>query len=944
MGKRKSIADTAADNRKSAKTAKTAKPSKSTVRTEKNPAGGSVRRKIILCLISIGINVAGLYAMTRLGIPLYLDTVGTVLASALGGGLPGVFVGFVTNIINGVMGTQSVYYGIVNMAVAVISAFFARKAFFRDTVKPLLLLPVYSLICGPMSAVLTWFLNGGHIGGIGERFALALCENAGLEEFPSQLAIDFIIECIDKAIVLVAVIMILRFLPSRLLERFYEDRRRHDAELEGAKDDQSFKCRIVSLRVKLMAILVAAAMLIAGVSAFISYELFQQSTIERYQTIAEGAAQLADDAIDYDKVYRYMTNGEEEPGYTSTEKKLYRIRDSLPDIEYLYVYRILEDGCHVVFDLDTEDLPGSEPGEVIPFEDAFMSRVPALLAGEKIDPIISKDTYGWLLTVYHPLYDDTGKCRCYVAVDVSMQLLAEFSFSFLAKLLSLFASFLVLTVFVSRWIIQRSIVKPINSMARCASAFAYNTTAARSQSVEALKALDIKTGDEVENLYQAFISTTEESMRYVAESKRKSHMIAEMQKGLIVVLADLVESRDKCTGDHVRKTAAYVEIIVNEMKKRGFYADQMTPEFMQNVIDSAPLHDVGKIHIPDQILNKPGKLTDEEFAIMKTHTSVGREIIDRVIEMVPDSGYLKEARNLAEYHHEKWNGRGYPHGLSAEDIPLSARIMAVADVFDALVSRRSYKKPFTFEKAMSIIREDAGTHFDPLVAEAFIGASDQVRKVAEEFDAMNGSFANLGSSAAPAQTVPAQTTTSTSAQTATAQTTASVQTTTSQPAQKTQISQAAQAAQNAIAQAALARQAAAAAQQEEMMQQAAAEIKRQEMARQAAAEAQKKEAARQAAVTARQKSMAQQAAEQLQKEQAARQAAEKARQEEAARQAAEKARQEEAARQAAAKQTATGERRGLPTSHQHAAKDTSIASIAHTHDDQVIFTRKRHKN
>ena len=126
--------------------------------------------------------------------------------------------------------------------------------------------------------------------------------------------------------------MILRFLPSRLLERFYEDRRRHDAELEGAKDDQSFKCRIVSLRVKLMAILVAAAMLIAGVSAFISYKLFQQSTIERYQTIAEGAAQLADDAIDYDKVYRYMTNGEEEPGYTSTEKKLYRIRDSLPDI------------------------------------------------------------------------------------------------------------------------------------------------------------------------------------------------------------------------------------------------------------------------------------------------------------------------------------------------------------------------------------------------------------------------------------------------------------------------------------------------------------------------------------------------------------------------------------------------------------------------------------
>ncbi len=194
----------------------------------------------------------------------------------------------------------------------------------------------------------------------------------------------------------------------------------------------------------------------------------------------------------------------------------------------------------------------------------------------------------------------------------------------------------------------------------------------------------------------------------------------------------MVESRDKCTGDHVRKTAAYAKIIMNEMKKRGFYDDQVTDEFINNVINAAPLHDIGKIHVSDVILNKPGRLTDDEFEIMKTHTTIGSKIISRAIDMVPDPGYLAEAKNLSEFHHEKWNGKGYPHGLSGEDIPLSARIMAVADVFDALVSRRSYKEPYPFDKALDIIKKDAGSHFDPLVAEAFIGAEEEVRKVAED--------------------------------------------------------------------------------------------------------------------------------------------------------------------------------------------------------------------
>ena len=247
-----------------------------------------------------------------------------------------------------------------------------------------------------------------------------------------------------------------------------------------------------------------------------------------------------------------------------------------------------------------------------------------------------------------------------------------------------------------------------------------------------LETLDIRTGDEIETLYEEYKKAAHNTVRYIEEIQSKSEQLTKLQNGLILVLADMVESRDQCTGDHVFKTAAYTEIILRQMQKEGIYADQLSEEYIEEVVNSAPLHDVGKITVSDVILNKPGKLTDEEFRIMQSHTTEGGKIIDKAIAIVDeDSGYLNEAKNLALYHHEKWNGKGYPSGLKGEQIPLSARVMAVADVFDALVSRRSYKEPFTVEKALDIIREDAGSHFDPYVAQAFLDAEEAVRNIAK---------------------------------------------------------------------------------------------------------------------------------------------------------------------------------------------------------------------
>jgi response regulator RpfG family c-di-GMP phosphodiesterase len=430
----------------------------------------------------------------------------------------------------------------------------------------------------------------------------------------------------------------------------------------------------------------------------------------------------------------YIEEGEKAPGYLETEQRLYNIMKSSTDIQYIYVYKIMEDGCHVVFDLDTEEIKGEKPGNIIPFDESFASKIPALLKGEEIEPIISDDTYGYLITAYEPVYDSNGQCKCYAASDIAMSLVQTKELSFMLKLISLFMGFFILIVAIGLWLSEYNIILPVNAMAISASKFAYDNEEDLEQNVERIKKLQIHTGDEIENMYQAFSKTTENSVEYMNALHTKTETISEMQNALIMVLADMVENRDENTGDHVRKTAAYTRIIMEKLLEKGIYTDQLTPQFMYDVEHSAPLHDIGKIQISDMILNKPGKLTDEEFEIMKTHTTAGSEILDQVIETVPESSYLKEAKNLAEYHHEKWNGKGYPHGVSGEDIPLSARIMAVADVFDALVSERVYKKAFPFEKAMNIIKEDSGTHFDPNVAEAFIESADKVKAVMDFYN------------------------------------------------------------------------------------------------------------------------------------------------------------------------------------------------------------------
>lgn len=232
---------------------------------------------------------------------------------------------------------------------------------------------------------------------------------------------------------------------------------------------------------------------------------------------------------------------------------------------------------------------------------------------------------------------------------------------------------------------------------------------------------------------QGYQATLEE--RVEAQTKKIKEQALErirMQESVIEGMAAIIESRDNSTGEHVRNTKRYVSMMADYMLENNIYPETVNEKFTVYIRNAAPLHDVGKILISDVILNKPGKFTPEEFEIMKTHAFLGGDIVEKILAGNAEPELLQMAKEIVCCHHEKWDGSGYPMGLRGSEIPLSARIMAVADVFDALVCKRVYKEAMAEEHAFSILREDAGKHFDPVLVDVFFAIREDVHQYLQE--------------------------------------------------------------------------------------------------------------------------------------------------------------------------------------------------------------------
>ena len=221
---------------------------------------------------------------------------------------------------------------------------------------------------------------------------------------------------------------------------------------------------------------------------------------------------------------------------------------------------------------------------------------------------------------------------------------------------------------------------------------------------------------------------------YINQENPSVLELARYHEEMTMGFATLVENKDGSTGGHIKRTTMYVRLLAEELRRRGYYREVLTKDYVRNLYLAAPMHDIGKVSIPDVILQKPGRLTEEEFAKMKEHAANGGKIVQETFGHLGNEQYAEMAYQVARYHHEKWNGRGYPEGLTRKEIPLCARIMAIADVFDAVSEKRCYRDAMPLNKCFAIIEEGSGQDFDPVLAEVFLDIRDKVEAVHKEFN------------------------------------------------------------------------------------------------------------------------------------------------------------------------------------------------------------------
>ena len=219
---------------------------------------------------------------------------------------------------------------------------------------------------------------------------------------------------------------------------------------------------------------------------------------------------------------------------------------------------------------------------------------------------------------------------------------------------------------------------------------------------------------------------------YLNQEDPALNEISRYHSEMVMSFATLVENKDGSTGGHIKRTTAYVKLLSEELRNRGYYKDFLTKDYIRNLRQAAPMHDIGKIAVPDVVLQKPGKLTPEEFDIIKRHTVDGGKIIEETFGNLGNEEYTGMAYQVARYHHEKWNGKGYPEGLKQQEIPLCARIMAVADVFDAVSEKRCYRDAMSLDECFAIIEQGSGQDFDPLIAEVFLECREKVEQIHNE--------------------------------------------------------------------------------------------------------------------------------------------------------------------------------------------------------------------
>ena len=509
------------------------------------------------------------------------------------------------------------------------------------------------------------------------------------------------------------------------------------------------KHKRISIKIMTAIYLVAVIIVLTIFITFAGYNFYENSVRDKYRDYVDTVLNYAY-TVTCDYSFGDMIAARQMPAeYEEMRLELNQVKEC-SDIDYLYgvYFDDINDINSLTYSINAKTKEDLESGETFsylgdPCEDGSFEQDTLITMH---DAVVSKKSdngflegysegYGHMFNGYRVMFDSAGNPAGLICVEIYINSIQEELNSYIRNILIFVSVFTIVITLVFVGGAEHYFGVPISRLTDSVRDFISNIgdQKAIDESVEKLKSVDIRSENEIGELYSTVCKLETDMADQYREIRRYSEDVIKMQDGLIMTMADMVENRDSSTGDHIKRTASYVRIILEGLKRKGYYTDLITDKYMEDVIRSAPLHDTGKIGIPDSILNKPGKLTPDEFEIMKTHAELGREIIKKAINTVEGESYLSEALNMAAYHQERWDGEGYPEGRKGEEIPLSARIMAVADVFDALTSERVYKDAYTKENAMGIICEGSGTQFDPKCVEVFLEATDEIDAVMEQY-------------------------------------------------------------------------------------------------------------------------------------------------------------------------------------------------------------------
>ncbi|WP_026508469.1 HD-GYP domain-containing protein [Butyrivibrio sp. MC2013] len=715
----------------------------------KNHEGNILR--VISIVLGITFNTVLSYLSYQLSLPVRFDSIATVIVTSMGGLYSGIATAVLTGLLSTLFNKEAVYFGIVGVLFVILT--------FSLTSKKLLNKPGYIIgyivcagfISGISSSFVQWRLYMGEGDAYVVDTAFAMSDATGLPYIISFVFSNILVNLGDKGLCILIALLILHYIPEKI-QILIRNSGWRQKPLTGEEvklfSITEHKVRF-SLRFRTMLIQLWTMLLLVVMMGFVGIRLYFENAISEKTEIARNAVIFASTLIDPDRIDEYMEIGEITPGYKETEDMLYHIRDAAAGVEYLYVFQVKEKGMTYIFDLDSGtdyeeytaqgDEVGYDPGTFTPIDEELIPYLDDLLNGRELPAIESRTAFNWFVSTYYPVIDDSGKCVCYCGADASIDYISDYLLNFVLHVFWIMLGIIAMILTYGIRAIDYFLVFPIYGMV---SRMMDLTQSVGNQSksdeaVKKLRKLDIHTGDEIEKLYDEICSFAMHGSEAMRSIRRYSNDTLKMQDGLIMTMADMVENRDSDSLYHIQKTSAYVKIILESLYKKGYYAEKISQKYIDDVVRSAPLHDIGKIRVPDQILQKKHKLGEEENEILRAHTTAGKEILEKAIDAIGEADYLKEARNMAAYHHEHWDGNGYPEGLHGQVIPLSARVMAVADRLDTLTSVRQGKKLCTLEEALSNIKELSGSRFDPKIVEAALDAAPELEIILNKYKDMS---------------------------------------------------------------------------------------------------------------------------------------------------------------------------------------------------------------